>query len=135
MINFAFSPQGYFGIGTTTPTTALDVNGDVTDENVKGCNGGSGGLGTTATGAVYCEVAFSDARLKNDVTSLDSQDSLNIVNSLNPVSFYWKDPSIPGTGSTEEQFGFIAQDVAKVAPNLVARGRSARRARITNHIL
>ena len=45
---------------------------------------------------------------------------LNIINHLNPGSFYWKDPSIPGTNSTEQQYGFIAQDVAKIAANLVA---------------
>jgi hypothetical protein len=117
---FTVLSNGKVGIGTTSPGTTLDVAGDITDENVMGCNGGSGGLGTTATGTVYCQVAFSDARLKNDISSLDSQASLNLVNSLNPVSFYWKDPSIPGSGSTQEQFGFLAQDVAKVAPNLVA---------------
>ncbi len=116
---FTVLNSGFVGIGTSTPGSALDVGGNVTDESVKGCNGGSGGLGTTASGTVYCEVSFSDQRLKTNITDLDAADSLNLINSLNPVSFYWKDPSIPGTNSMQEQFGFIAQQVDKFAPNLV----------------
>jgi hypothetical protein len=111
---------GKVGIGTSTPGSTLDVNGNVTDEKVAGCNGGSGGLGTTATGTVFCQVSFSDARLKTGVSSLDPSASLALVDSLNPVSFYWLDPTIPGTNSTAEQYGFLAQDVEQVAPNLVA---------------
>ena len=40
---------------------------------------------------------------------------------MNPVSYYWKDTNLPGTGSTAQQFGFIAQDVQSVLPNLVTQ--------------
>ncbi|MEC7754272.1 tail fiber domain-containing protein [Roseivirga sp. UBA1976] len=54
----------------------------------------------------------SDARLKTNVSTLTS--GLAMVNSLRGVRYNWKDTSRP-----ENKIGFIAQEVEKVAPELV----------------
>jgi len=116
---FRINANGRVGIGTTTPATALVVSGDITDTNVSNCDSSSQSVGTDATGKLVCNTSLSDERLKNDITSLDASSTLAAINQLNPVSFYWKDNTIPGAGSTQEQFGFIAQDVQNIFPNLV----------------
>ena len=56
----------------------------------------------------------SDARLKKDIETIE--DGLAMVRSLRPVTFTWRDPAITG-----RQHGFIAQEVAKVEPDLVSQ--------------
>ena len=58
----------------------------------------------------------SDRRLKNNITSLDDNYGLNIINQLNPVSFNWKNKY----QDQELQYGFIAQDIQKLLPGLVS---------------
>jgi hypothetical protein len=84
-----------------------------------GCNDGSHALGTDTSGRVQCVTSTSDFRLKKDITSLDSLSGLAAIEKLNPVSYYWKDTSLPGNGTNALQFGFIAQDVMGILPNLV----------------
>ena len=62
----------------------------------------------------------SDERLKTDIQTLSSSDSLAKIMQLTPVSFSWKNPSM-GTG---ENLGLIAQDVEKVFPQLVSTNAS-----------
>ncbi len=81
--------EGNVGIGTTSPSTKLHVNGDV-----------------TATSYLYA----SDRRLKTDIHTLDS--SLDKVLNLRGVEFKWKKDN-------KEEVGFIAQEVEKVDPKLV----------------
>lgn len=57
--------------------------------------------------------ANSDKRIKNTITDISS--GLNIINELNPVSFYFN-------GNDKISYGFIAQDVEKVIPELVCSG-------------
>ncbi len=57
----------------------------------------------------------SDMRLKQDIQSLDST-TLDSLRQIQPVSFYWKDTRI----NTQKQFGFIAQAVQPIFPNLVS---------------
>ena len=52
----------------------------------------------------------SDIKLKTNVTSL--QNSLAIIQQLNPVSFNWRD-----TG--QKSYGLIAQELEQVLPDLV----------------
>ena len=100
---------GNIGIGTD-PATTLDVNGDITDENVKGCET----LKTDTTGKLNC--TSSDQRLKQDIASLDASSSLAAIEALDPVSFHWKNP----TDGIALQLGFIAQAVEKTFPSLVS---------------
>jgi hypothetical protein len=66
-------------------------------------------------GNLYANAYYynSDARLKQNIKPLG--DTLSTVLALTPVTYEWKDAS-RGAG---EQLGFIAQDVQKVAPDLV----------------
>jgi Chaperone of endosialidase len=84
-----FLVGGSIGIGNTTPSEKLEVTG-----NVK------------ATAYLYT----SDRRLKSDIKPVIN--SLEKINKLQGVTFKWKD-------SGEKSYGFIAQDVEKVAPELV----------------
>ncbi len=61
-------------------------------------------------------IQSSDQRLKTNVTNLDASSSLAAINALNPVTFNWIDPA----KSSVPQYGFIAQDVQKIFPSLVA---------------
>ena len=54
----------------------------------------------------------SDARLKKDIATLPR--GLETVRQLRPVTFRWRDPKQPG-----RQYGFIAQEVREVLPDLV----------------
>ena len=81
------------------------------------CNLGASGarfkdlhLGGTAT--VGSLVETSTRKLKKDITELEDQSS--IVDSLQPVSYTWKE-------TEKEDFGLIAEDVAGIAPHLVER--------------
>ena len=61
-------------------------------------------------------VQNSDQRLKTNISDLDGSSSLAEINALNPVTFNWIDPA----KSSVPQFGFIAQQVDQVFPNLVS---------------
>lgn len=74
-------------------------------------------LSNTATPQVWAHSYnnFSDRRMKENV--FDLCDSLTKVNSLRPVQYNWKkDPS--------QQFGFIAQDVKEVIPEIVSNPKT-----------
>jgi len=89
-------PDGNVGIGTTSPSYKLHVNGTA-----------------YATGAAG---ALSDKRHKTNIEPITGS-ALEIVNALRPVSFDWKDPVDDGMRGT--QLGFIAQEVEKVIPSMV----------------
>ena len=102
--------------GGTATTTVLSVasTGDVTIiGSVTTCIIGNGANPTSCSA--------SDQRLKDNVTGLDASSSLSAIRQLNPVSFDWNSFMVGNGASTSTQFGFIAQDVAKVFPNLVAQ--------------
>jgi trimeric autotransporter adhesin len=89
---------GNVGIGTANPSAKLDVAGTVN---------ASGGY-----------TQSSDARLKDNIQPLDNVAGLSAIGKLRPVSFDWRDPAMGGA----QQYGFIAQDVQKIFPNLVSKG-------------
>ncbi len=114
---------GLFGIGTTTPYSRLTVWGPDTASSTLAFNivnnasttvfavfnGGNAQLSGTLTQS-------SDARLKTNIQSLDASTSLAAINSLTPVAYDWLDPEKGGV----RQYGFIAQQVQQVFPNLVS---------------
>ena len=82
---------GNVGIGTSSPSTKLEVNG---------------------TATVTALVESSTRKLKKDISELEDQ--ISIVNSLQPVSYIWKE-------TEKEDFGLIAEDVADIAPHIVEK--------------
>ncbi|HEY6018871.1 MAG TPA: tail fiber domain-containing protein, partial [Candidatus Paceibacterota bacterium] len=115
--------SGNVAIGTTTPYAKLSVWGSDSASSTVAFNvvnqasstvfavfdGGNAQLSGTLTQS-------SDQRLKKDITSLDASSSLAAIRSLNPVMYNWIDPEKMGT----IQYGFIAQDMQKIFPNLVS---------------
>ncbi len=64
------------------------------------------------------DLITSDSMFKTNVTRLNS--SLSLIQSLKPVSYKMDDSNYPQMNFDNHlQFGFIAQDVAQVFPNLV----------------
>lgn len=112
-IGLVISPAMNVGLGTSTPTERLDVNGNTVVAGTLrvGTNTTVGG-NITAGGII---TAASDRRLKKDITVLD--DSLEKILKLRPVSFHWKDSSRP-----EKEIGFVAQEVEAVIPEVVRTG-------------
>jgi trimeric autotransporter adhesin len=92
---FTLLPSGNVGIGNTSPTYTLQVNGSV--------------AGTSAY------VNTSDIRYKKHIEPLSV--GLNEIEQLKPVTFEWKQPK--DIGMEGQQIGFIAQDVEKVLPSVV----------------
>lgn len=60
---------------------------------------------------------YSDKRLKKNITDLSASEELAAIQKLRPVSFDWIAPH-PGMG---KQYGFIAQDIQAVFPDLVTK--------------
>ncbi|MDA7699250.1 tail fiber domain-containing protein, partial [Flavobacteriaceae bacterium] len=72
----------------------------------------------TSTKAVEVD---SDRRLKSNITSIN--EALSIVEKINPV-FYNKYRTIEKQGTPFEEFGFIAQEIREVLPQLVKEGET-----------
>jgi hypothetical protein len=93
-------------------------------------NGSYGYLGSNNGYGVYCygnycggNVAWtpaSDARLKENVTTLGEAQGLGLIAELRPVTFHWKDHELDSKRGL--QYGFIAQEVEKVIPEVVVKG-------------
>jgi Chaperone of endosialidase len=77
------------GVGTTVPSTTLQVSGTITCTDIN---------------------STSDIKLKENIHSIDNP--LDKVMQINGVGFRWKD-------TKENSFGVIAQDIEEVLPELV----------------
>jgi hypothetical protein len=102
--NLILNPAtGLVGIGTSSPSSTLSVNGSASKPG-----GGSWSV-------------FSDARLKHDITPLEG--SLDRLLALRGVSFIYDNPAaineLPG-----KRIGMVAQDVERIFPDWVQTGPS-----------
>lgn len=89
--------DGNVGIGNVSPTYKLQVNGKVK----------SNGINET-----------SDARLKKNVSNIDN--ALQMVMSLNGKTYNWRTDEFPEMSfNSGRQYGFIAQEVEKIIPEVV----------------
>jgi len=77
------------GVGTTVPSTTLQVSGTITCTDIN---------------------STSDIKLKENIHSINNP--LDKVMQINGVGFRWKD-------TKEEALGVIAQDIEEVLPELV----------------
>jgi Chaperone of endosialidase len=77
------------GVGTTVPSTTLQVSGTITCTDIN---------------------STSDIKLKENIHSIDNP--LDKVMQINGVAFNWKD-------TKEAALGVIAQDIEEVLPELV----------------
>jgi hypothetical protein len=94
--------SGNVGIGITTPTTKLYVNGDIIANSIAGS---------------------SDLRFKTDI--LPVSNALEKVKSLRGVYFKWNRQAFPEKDFSEKtELGFIAQEVEKVLPEVVFKDKT-----------
>jgi hypothetical protein len=96
--------------GLQTKTYVAGIYGATSSAGVAVYVNSSGQLGT----------ATSSERYKEDIASIDDATTSALMQ-LRPVSFHYK-PGIDD-GSRTTQFGLIAEEVAKVMPELVARNQ------------
>lgn len=101
---------GLVGIGITSSTYKLDVNGDIRIAAASSLY-----VGTTAMcDSTGCTAAPSDRRYKKNILPL--LNSYENIQKLNAVTYDWKDKKAFGK---DHQVGFIAQDIEKVFPEVV----------------
>ncbi|MDP2816477.1 MAG: tail fiber domain-containing protein, partial [Rectinemataceae bacterium] len=62
--------------------------------------------------------------MKDNITPLSEIKGLDAVKLLNPVAFKWNSWMQSNGSSSSDQFGFIAQDVALIFPNLVEQDKN-----------
>ena len=60
---------------------------------------------------------FSDERLKDNILDVDDAYALNVIKNLKPKTYNWKDQ----TKGKDLQYGFIAQDIEKLYPEMVSK--------------
>jgi hypothetical protein len=107
--------------GTHVRTTIAGIHGSNSVNGIAVLVNANGVLGT----------ATSSARFKQDVRDLD--DASELLMRLHPVSFRYRPEAAPGEDGT--QYGLIAEEVAKVAPELVAYDGDGRPYSVRYHVL
>ena len=105
-VRMVIMSAGNVGIGVTSPSEKLDVNGTA---RLRGINVGSGTtVVADGNGKLYKQ--SSSSRYKTNIQDLESD--TNRVLELRPVRFQWKT-----TG--QEEIGLIAEEVEDIAKDLV----------------
>ncbi len=107
-INGLIAPYGWVG---RTGVSGSSANGNVFNF---WWTGSTAQLWVDSTNVGTITVS-SDRRIKHDIQPLAPDSGIAAIRRLNPVSFYWNDKA----SGLEQQYGFIAQDVRTVLPNLV----------------
>jgi hypothetical protein len=97
------------GINTITPGYTLDINGTTRVTGNFWVNGS-----ITCAGDITAFGTVSDIRLKKNIKSLDL--SLDIIKSLHPVTFTWKEDIYNIEHRNKDDVGFIAQEVEAIIP-------------------
>ncbi len=93
---------GNVGIGTSSPTVKLQVNGDIIANSIAGS---------------------SDIRYKKNIRSVIN--ALDKVKSLRGVYFNWDQEAFPTKEfSDRTELGFIAQEVEKIIPEVVTKDKT-----------
>lgn len=103
---------GSVGIGTTSTSSSLTVDGSIQSSSLLG---GATNLTTDANGVIIRDP--SDVRLKEHIETID--DAFDILLQLRGVRYEWKDKTRFGS---QTEVGFIAQEVDTVLPEVVRKG-------------
>ena len=94
--------NGNIGMGTTSPSTRLYVNGDITANSVAGT---------------------SDIRFKTNIRPV--MGALDKVKALRGVYFNWNQKAFPEKEfGSQVEIGFIAQEVEKIVPEIVTKDKT-----------
>ena len=109
-IRMAVDTSGNVGIGTTSATAKLDVNGTVRAATLPANPAGNTMCFSTTNILGNCS---SDSRLKRDVEYLGASIGLGAVMQLKPAAFKWLD------GDDRVMAGFVAQDTQRAIPAAV----------------
>lgn len=103
-----------------TGQTRVIIPNDAGNYNSSWPAGWGGGIGTydmTLSGIYYTVLtARSDRRLKNEINPISKNDALKLL-TLRPVTYFWN------KGVCDDhalQYGFIAQEIEKVFPDIVS---------------
>ncbi len=105
--NYLFiDTSGRVGIGTTNPSTKLQVAGEISPSADNSYTLGDSSLRFTSVYAVNGAIQTSDARQKTNIQNSDL--GLDFINKLRPVSYNWKS----GPDSAVH-YGLIAQETEK----------------------
>jgi hypothetical protein len=95
-------------------------------------SGWGGGLATydfSCAGIYYQTMAArSDIRLKNTIINIDSISILKFLQ-LRPVNYYWND----GSDNKHKQYGFIAQEVEHLFPDIVSTATDSMQTKSINY--
>lgn len=122
------------GSGSTdnTPTTRLTVDStgltlttlqsDTAQTDATLCARTSDNLVMKGTGTLGICLGTSSARFKNNIASMEV--GLEAINKLRPVNFYYKKGY--GDEGVRKQYGFLAEEVVDVIPDLVGRDRQGK---------
>lgn len=105
------------GLGRTNSNYLFLVAGNASTDAFSVDASGNVAAAGTITASDF--ITSSDRRLKTNITPLEK--SLDKVMKLNGVTFNW-DKSVRPNASTSLQYGFIAQEIEKVIPELVSEG-------------
>jgi hypothetical protein len=107
---------GSVGIGLTNPAAKLDVNGT---SNFTGNMAITGNVTITGSGTYSGTWTSSDQQFKTDVDSL--HDALTVIRQLKPKTYYFDTVNFSEFNfSAEKSYGFIAQDIEQILPELVS---------------
>jgi len=130
--NIILSPSSCVGIGTNFPTSAkVHVNGSRSSTLSYAYLNSAGSTGLvnngTADYSIYASDriaatefnAFSDSRIKKNVTDINDSSALEKIRLLEPKIYNYIDEKQRGTSNV---YGFIAQEVANVLPYAVTVG-------------
>ena len=119
--------NGYVGIGTTSPSYPLEVNGSVSEGSVNKYfsstvnwlnSGGGNSISIRASNFVRCDglIHDSDERIKENITDIDDNYSLQKVRDISCVWYNYKDKV---SREDVRVAGFIAQQVKEHLPEAV----------------
>ena len=124
-----FIPSGVFGLAISTSLThrAIGVRGVANGRDgvgVRGSRQNTGGIQGWG-GVFYNDLGYtgffgaaSDEKAKKGIKKI--HDALDIVNQLNPVTYHFDLEKYPNMGlNTEMEYGFIAQEVKAILPEIV----------------